>query len=211
MKQSHKILNTILGILAGIGLAALLILSNKTVQAASGYLFAQYQTSSPNYTTGPQTVPLLTDSAANLKVTIASSSPGISFAATSTIITNPSSTPVQVTLATQIAGEDLTNNILVTELRYSYSFMSTVNTTTTIKSAAGFLHECTIEPIAGATTTVITIYDSTTGSGTKIASYQLQEPATALYPITNTLNVTYATGLSIVQTGATSTITCSYR
>ena len=153
----------------------------------------------------------LISDAANNNISNTASGNSSGGSATSTFVTNTSSTPVPVTLTTLIAGENLTNNYLAVEQDFSYNLQQTANTTTTVKGSAGFLHALTIEPIAGATTTVINVFDSITGAGTKIASFQLQQPATALYPVNMVLDVAFTTGLSISQTGATSTITASYR
>jgi len=111
------------------------------------------------------------------------------------------------TLATLIAGEDLTNNVMKVEQRFSYSNISTA-TTTTVKSGAGFLHSITFnKPVASE---VWTIYDNTAGSGTKIGTITL--PATLLSqgPYTAIYDVSFATGLTIVS-GSTTDGTVSYR
>lgn len=85
----------------------------------------------------------------------------------------------------------------------------TTTTTTTLKSGAGYLHSLTINtPVA---TSIITIYDNTAGSGTKIGTITL--PATLLSdgPKTAIFNVAFATGLTIVTGTAASDITVSYR
>lgn len=99
------------------------------------------------------------------------------------------------------AGEDLTNDVLKTEERFSYTYISTA-TTTTVKSGAGFLHTITVN---GGTAGTIIIYDNTAGSGTVIASF---DSTNALN--TYQFNVTFGTGLTIVTSAATK-ITVSYR
>lgn len=82
---------------------------------------------------------------------------------------------------------------------YSYNNITTA-TTTTVKSGVGTLHSITINtPVASGT---ITIYDSTTGSGTKIGT--ITNPATLLQmgPLVAAYDIAFTTGLTIVTTGA---------
>jgi hypothetical protein len=110
----------------------------------------------------------------------------------------------RVTLGTLIAGEDLTVGVLKTEQRFSYATINSA-TTTTVKSAAGFLHTITI---AGGTAGAITIYDNTAGSGTTIIP--AFTPGSVSAPVTLTLDVAFSTGLTIVTAAAT-VISLSYR
>lgn len=97
------------------------------------------------------------------------------------------------TLATLISGEDLTNDVLKTEQRFSYSG---ITTDTAVKSGSGFLHTVTFScndaaPTAG----TIDIYDNTAGSGTKIFSWTL---TTAVFnPTTIILDISFSTGLYV--------------
>ncbi len=104
---------------------------------------------------------------------------------------------VKVTLATEIAGEDLTNNVLKVEQRFSYAAISTA-TTTTIKSGAGFIHTLNI---VGGTLGAITVYDNTAGSGTTIIP--TFTPTATLPCPSIVLDQTFATGLTIVTAAAT--------
>ncbi len=111
----------------------------------------------------------------------------------------------KVTQATQIAGEDITNDVLKVEHRYSYArILGTAATTvdTVVKSAAGFLHTITV-----ATTSIgtVTVYDNTAGSGTVVALF----PA-SVGENTFTLDVSLSTGITISTTDA-SDLTVSYR
>lgn len=106
------------------------------------------------------------------------------------------------TMATLIAGEDLANNVLKVEERFSYANIASA-TTTTVKSGAGFLHCLTINTTAAG---AITIYDNTAGSGTKIATIA----ASPVIGSTFKFDVSFGTGLTIV-TAAASDITVSYR
>lgn len=79
------------------------------------------------------------------------------------------------------------------------------NTTTTVKSGAGFLHTLTINT-KGASSNVLTVYDNTAGSGTKIATIDTTTGVTTL-----TFDVGFATGLTIVTaTGTAADVTVSY-
>lgn len=112
---------------------------------------------------------------------------------------NPTKTGA--TLVEKLAGEDITNDVLKVEERFSYNNITTA-TTTTVKTGAGFLHSITINTTAAGT---ITIYDNTAGSGTKIGTL-----ASSVGQQTFFYDVQFATGLTIV-TGAASDITVSYR
>ena len=115
---------------------------------------------------------------------------------------------VKVTLATRIAGEDLTNDVQKVEQRFSYAHIAAGQATTTVKSGAGFLHSITLNGAATATN-VTTIYDSTTGSGTVIA---IPAATTATVPTTLTYDVSFATGLTILTATANGAdMTVSYR
>lgn len=112
---------------------------------------------------------------------------------------------IKVTLATLLAGEDLTNNVIKVEERFSYAGYTTAQAAVTIKSGAGFLHTVTI---AGGTAGAVTIWDNTAGSGTVIIG--AFTPGNVTVPVTLTLDVTFATGLTFTTAAAT-VITFSYR
>lgn len=108
---------------------------------------------------------------------------------------------VKVTLAGQIAGEDLDAGRMRVEHAYSPSYISSA-TTTVVKTGAGFLRSITVtETAAGA----ITVYDNTAGSGTVIAVLKA-----SIGERTYTFDVAFTTGLTIV-TAAASKITVAYR
>lgn len=80
------------------------------------------------------------------------------------------------------------------------------NTTTTVKSGAGYLHTLCINT-KGASANTATIYDSTTGSGTKIATMDTTSAVEC-----QLFDVRFGTGLTIVTaTGTAPDITVSYR
>lgn len=113
-----------------------------------------------------------------------------------------------VSLGTKIAGEDQTNDVLKTEQQFTYTNITT-QTTTTIKSGAGYLNGFVINtPVASA---VWTIYDNTAGSGSKIGTVTL--PATLLSsgPITVFYHTKFFTGLTVVTSGATADSTFASR
>lgn len=105
------------------------------------------------------------------------------------------------------AAEDNTVGVIKVEQRYAYLNIAT-NTTTTVKSGAGFFHTLNIGKAVASGT--ITIYDNTTNSGTKISTITF--PATLLTdaPYTMVFDVSFSTGLTIVTSHATD-ITVSWR
>lgn len=85
---------------------------------------------------------------------------------------------------------------------FNYNNIST-GTTTTVKSGAGVIHAITINTTAAAT---ITIYDSLTATGNKIATIA----ASPAIGSTFRFDVAFAIGLTIVTAGA-SDITVAFR
>lgn len=82
----------------------------------------------------------------------------------------------------------------------------TGDATTLVKTGNGVLYAITINsPTA---TEVITIYDNTSGTGTKIATITV--PASPM-PVSLHYNAAFQTGLTIVTATATSDITVTYR
>lgn len=145
---------------------------------------------------------LSVDPSGNLWVDIGSSSVALSNA---TLVTSTSS-PVYVSLATQIAGEDQTNNRLDVAELFTYKFIN-VLTAQLLKTGPGLLHTITISNPSVTASTTVNVYDNTSGSGTQIA--QIVVPA-SVSSYTATLDVAYSTGLDIQEAGATSTVTVSF-
>ena len=113
---------------------------------------------------------------------------------------------LRATLNTLIAGEDLTNDVLKTEQRFSSANIVSA-TTTTVKSGAGFVHAITFNKFVASE--IYTVYDNTAGSGTKIGT--LTAPATLLHNhFVWLLDVAFSTGLTIVS-GQASDATIAYR
>ena len=67
---------------------------------------------------------------------------------------------LKTTLATKIAGEDLTNDVLKTEQRFSYA-QGTAAATTVVKGSAGFVHALNI---LGGVLGAVTVYDNASGT-----------------------------------------------
>lgn len=103
----------------------------------------------------------------------------------------------RVTLGTEIAGEDRTNQRLRIYEPNGYTHLNALGTTT-IKSGAGTLRGVTINT-KGATANTCTIYDNTAGSGTVIAVIDTTREQ-AFYPF----DVQFGTGLTIVLAAGTS-------
>jgi hypothetical protein len=126
---------------------------------------------------------------------------------------------LKTSLATLIAGENLTTNRLNVEPIYSFLNITT-NTTTTVKSGAGTFAGFTVNNNGFTTAGTITIYDNTAGSGTKIGTWTIPiEPpgstvlGTAFFPPQLGLNASFSTGLTIVTatTAPACDITVLYR
>jgi hypothetical protein len=107
-----------------------------------------------------------------------------------------------------LAGEDVVNDVMKVEQRYTYSLVAA---NTAVKGAPGFLHSLTFScndaaPTAG----TIDVYDNTAASGAKIFSWTL--PATAFAPCSVIIDATFATGLYVAfTTTADVNVTVSYR
>jgi hypothetical protein len=88
---------------------------------------------------------------------------------------------------------------------YSYQNI-TGDATTTVKSSPGMLHSITLN--APTATEVITIYDNTAGSGTKIGTITVP---TSPQPVTLKYDVAFWVGLTIVTATASSDVTVSFQ
>lgn len=113
------------------------------------------------------------------------------------------------TLTTLLAGEDLTNDVLKVEQRFSYdNIPAGAAATHVVKAAAGFLHSITFNGPATATNTT-TVYDHASGAGTVIA---IPLATAVVGPVTVVYDVVFATGLTIITgTAAGADMTVSYR
>lgn len=115
---------------------------------------------------------------------------------------------LQTSLGTLLAGEDLTNDVIKTEQRYSYQLVAA---DTLVKTGAGFLHTITFScndaaPTAGS----VIVFDNTAESGTQIFNHTFT--TTPFDPCTVIIDASFSTGLYI---GFTTTndvnVTVSYR
>ena len=95
----------------------------------------------------------------------------------------------KMTLATALAGEDLTNDVIKTERRYSNVYL-TLASLTLVKSGAGHLHRVTFGHGSNPT---LTIYDNTSGSGAIMQVFGAGYPAGSYV-----LDETHATGIAAV-------------
>lgn len=168
--------------------------AQSNVAAATGYLanlpVAQYNSSAPTITDGRYNH-LQSDINANLKTT----------------------------LGTTIAGEDIANDVLKTEVRASFLNITT-NATTVVKSGVGVFYGFTVNNNGFTTAGTITIYDNTSAAGTKIGTWTIpvQPPGTTLlattfFPPALMLNAAFSTGLTFVTatTAPAADITVLYR
>ena len=98
---------------------------------------------------------------------------------------------LNATLSTKLAGEDLTNDVLKTEQRYSFTRLAADGQ---VKAGAGFLHTLTFA-CADATPTAgsIIVYDSLTETGTVIYSETFD--TTAFRGFSVVLDVSFSTGV----------------
>jgi hypothetical protein len=151
------------------------------MKAAPGFQAGPVYLSSPPTLSNNQTTPLLTDSLGN----------------------------AQQNMATKLAGEDLANDVMKSELRYSYLHQAGTTAGVTVKSGAGFLHALNLNtPVAS---TVVTLYDNTAASGTVIAVITLPGTLVSEGPSTAIYNVSFTTGLELVVATGAADVTVSYR
>jgi len=115
---------------------------------------------------------------------------------------------VKVNPATLLAGEDLTNNRLMTRPTYSYSAVAVADVQ--VKGSAGYLHTITIScndaaPTAGS----IIVYDSLSETGTQVFNHTFT--TTPFVPFSVVLDYTMATGIYVgFTTTADVNVSCAY-
>ena len=114
----------------------------------------------------------------------------------------------KVTLATTLAGEDVTNDVTKVEQRLA---PINVAADTLVKSGPGVLHTLTFaQTDAAPTAGSIIVYDNTAESGTKLFEWNLT--TTVFMPFTVTLDVAFSIGLYVgFTTTADVAVTVSYR
>lgn len=113
---------------------------------------------------------------------------------------------LQMNLATRIAGEDITNDKLVVEHRYTNARVTASGATNAIKSGAGVLHTLTVDKWV--TTLVIDVYDALTVTGTPIRKITLT--ATDTGPFGLVLDISFTVGLTL-NLSAAGDVGLSYR
>jgi len=102
-----------------------------------------------------------------------------------------------------IAGEDLTNNVLVSEQRYSYAYSAAVGTTV-VKASAGFLHGIHLGSTSAGGN--ITIYDNASGTSATVIGLIKASAVEGFYQF----NCTFANGCVVANVG-TQVYTALYR
>jgi hypothetical protein len=103
-----------------------------------------------------------------------------------------------INMTTLLAGEDVLNDVLKVEHRYTPVSLSQNATLTIIKSTAGLLHAVNIGMTSAPT---LTIYDNASGaSGTILAHVEPNKPNTYVY------DVSFVNGATAWITGGNATI-----
>lgn len=200
------------------------VAQGSTTAGQSGQLIqAEALTASPTYTTGT-TNPLVMDLTGNLHITLFSGSAAASFAGNNTdsLATFSGASALEVNSFTRlfngssfdrarsIAGSfGSASGVGAVELAGAPFVNITTGTTTNgIKSGAGILHKLIVNTMVASAT--ITVFDNTTATGTKIGTITLPSTITGDQPFTLIYDLAFATGLSIITSGATD-ITVVYR
>lgn len=112
---------------------------------------------------------------------------------------------LKVTQATLQAGEDITNDVQKVEQRFSYQNITT-QATTVIKQGPGVLHAIDFTAVASG---VIKLYDGITAVN---LFRTITTPAVLLQNEQNkVLDISFATGLTVVTSGANQDILISFR
>lgn len=127
----------------------------------------------------------------------------VPMAASAPVVIANDQTPVLTNLATRLDNI----NDSVTAFPFGHSYLNiTANGSTTVKSGTGVLHALYINS-KGLEGNTATVYDSTTGSGTKIGTIDTTSLQGAFLQ-----NITFVTGLTIVTAnGVPADITVAYR
>lgn len=110
-----------------------------------------------------------------------------------------------VSLQTLVAGEDKTLNRLAIMAKDTCTNITTA-TTTTLKTGAGMFSRIIINKQVALG--VITIYDNTAGSGTKIGTITFGSAILSDPPLTGHYGASFSTGLTVVTTAATDITVC---
>ena len=131
------------------------------------------------------------------------------YAATVSYFGSGSADQLGVSLATLLAGEDQTNNVMKTEQQFSYKPIPHADTL--VKSGAGFIHTITCSSDAAATAGTIDIRDGIAAAGGTLIQ-TLTYTTNNYPPVTLTLDVVTTTGIYMDYT-TTADVDCvvSYR
>lgn len=111
-----------------------------------------------------------------------------------------SANPLGVSISSQLAGEDVARDRIKTIVSHSFLNITTA-TTTTVKSGSGHVARIVINKAVAAAT--ITVYDNTAASGTKLGTVTFGAALLSDPPLVMELGCDFATGLTIVTSGAT--------
>lgn len=110
---------------------------------------------------------------------------------------------LRTTLDTTIAGEDITNDVMKVEHRYTNAFTSLASITT-VKSGAGFFHNITF---GHASCPSLIVYDNTSAANPIIQTFQAGMPAGSY-----TINRSFSTGLTLqFAVGVSPQVSVGYR
>lgn len=115
---------------------------------------------------------------------------------------------LSINLATRIAGENQTDDIL--KIRHQHTYQSVITADTQVKATPGFLHNIVITcndaaPTAGS----LIVYDNTAESGTQVFNHTFT--TTPFTPVTVPINCEMETGIYVgFTTTADVNVTLSY-
>lgn len=126
---------------------------------------------------------------------------------------DPASQTLDINLGQALAGEDLVNNVMKTEQRFTFANITASGCPAgNILSTARFLHSITFNQPVSNVTTVLT--DSTAAGGTLIGTIKQQTGSVNPQPYTLIYNITLTNGLAASQVSPVATgsdMTVAYR
>ena len=113
------------------------------------------------------------------------------------------------TLEEQIAGEDLTNDVLKTEQQYSYHYIASPSANEVVKASAGFVHSIILGKWVTGGTVEVSDHASDGDGNVKV---MLTAGATdeSGFPKTVPINAVFSTGITVDTIGLTQ-VTIVYR
>lgn len=152
--------------------------------------------------TNPDGTPIGSSGGGSLNALYVSTATTYSSGATGTLWIDANGN-LKVTMATTIAGEDITNDVLKTEARYTNAFTSLASITT-VKSGSGFWHNITF---GHASCPSLIVYDQTSAANPIIQTFQAGMP-----PGTYQINRSFSTGLTLqFAVGISPQVSVGYR